>query len=153
MLTRDRTPLNILFSIVRTWQVFERYLDLELTMQESSLIRFAVMNTLYRHGGHLTPSELAHETFRSNNSITSVLKALEKGGFIKRIKSNDDGRSVDIAITEMGWQKANNMTPRAQEFSRDILSCLDKEEIETLLNILRKMRKSLLVKINGKVSL
>jgi MarR family 2-MHQ and catechol resistance regulon transcriptional repressor len=153
MVTEDKTPLSTLFSMVRSWEIVERYLDLELKEQESSLIRFAIMNTLYRHSGHLTPSELARETFRSKNSITPVLKALEAGGYIKRIPSNNDGRSVNIAITDKGWEKANNMAPRAQVFSRDMLSCLDKEEIDTLLNILRKMRKSLLDKINGNMPL
>jgi MarR family transcriptional regulator, 2-MHQ and catechol-resistance regulon repressor len=148
MLIKDETPLNILFSIVRTWEVVERYLDLELQSQDSSLIRFAVMNTLYRHGGQLTPTELAHETFRSDNSITSVIKTLEAGGFIERIRSDSDGRSTNVVITDKGWEKTNNMTPRAQEFSRDMLQCLNKEEIEILLPILRKLRKSLLDKID-----
>lgn len=107
------------------------------------------MNSLYRYGGRLTPTELAAETFRSKNAITFVLGMLEKEGFVKRVPSDNDGRSVNVVITDKGWEKTNNMTPWAQDISRDILSCLDSGEINTLLIMFRTIRKSLLEKIDS----
>jgi DNA-binding MarR family transcriptional regulator len=144
----DRTPLSILFSFIRTWQIIDRYLELELSKQESNPIRFAIMNALYRHGGQMTPTEISKWVFRSKNSITSVINNLEREGFVRREPSKSDRRSVTVVITEKGWSKTNKITPIAQEISREILSCLDREQLDTLGTILRAIRKDALTKIS-----
>ena len=145
----DRTPLSILFSLIRTWQIINRYLELELRKQESSPIRFAIMNALYRHGGQMTPTEISEWVFRSKNSITSAINTLEREGFVRREPSKSDRRSVTVVITEKGWGKTNKITPIAQEISREILSCLDREQLETLGTSLRAVRKHVLTKISN----
>lgn len=145
----DRTPLSILFSLVRTWQIINRYLELELRKQESSPIRFAIMNALYRHGGQMTPTEISEWVFRSKNSITSVINTLEREGFVRREPSKNDRRSVTVVITDKGWGKTNKITPIAQEMSREILSCLDKEQLDTLRATLRAVRENVLTKISN----
>jgi DNA-binding MarR family transcriptional regulator len=143
----DRTPLSIVLSIVRSWQVLERYLELELQKHDSSLTKFAIGNTLFRHGGELSPTELAAEIFRRKNTITSAIDRMEKGGFVQRVPSTYDRRSVNVVITDKGWGKTNQMGPVAQEISRDVLSCLDQQQINTLVTALRVLRESLLTKM------
>lgn len=144
----DKTPLGTLFALIRTWQVIDRYLELELRKQGSNPIRFAIMNALYRHGGRMTPTEISKLVFRSKNTITSVINTLERERFVQRESSKSDRRSSEVVITDKGWDKTNKITPVAQEISREILSCLDKEELDALGAILKTVRKSLLQKIS-----
>jgi hypothetical protein len=51
---------------------------------------------------------------------------------------------VRVVITDKGWNEANRLSPVAQEMSRKALSCLEKERVEELVEIMRTIRESLL---------
>jgi DNA-binding MarR family transcriptional regulator len=151
----DKTPLGTLLSILTSFEVLARYLEVELKRHEASLIRFNIMSTLFKNGGEMTPSEIAESVFREKNSITAVINTLERQGVVRREPSPDDRRSVKVVITDKGWKEANRLSPIAQELSREALSCMDKEQIEDLVDIMRTLRESLLPRIakssgNGK---
>ena len=105
------------------------------------------MSTLFKNGGEMTPSEIAESVFREKNSITAVINTLEREGVVRREPSTDDRRSVKVIITDKGWKVANRLSPIAQELSREALSCLDKEQLETLVGNMRTVRESLLPKV------
>ena len=145
--TTDKTPLGTLLSILMSFEVLARYLEVELRVHQATLIKFNIMSTLFKNGGEMTPSEIAESVFREKNSITSALKTLEKEGVVRREPSTDDRRSVKVIITDKGWEVANRLSPIAQELSREALSCIDKEQLETLVGNMRTVRESLLPKI------
>ena len=145
--TTDKTPLGTLLSIFTSFEVLERYLEVELRQHEATLIKFNIMSTLFKNGGEMTPSEIAESVFREKNSITSVINTLEREGVVRREPSTDDRRSVKVIITDKGWKKANRLSPIAQELSREALACIDKEQLEELVNNMRAIRESLLPKI------
>src|SRR3972149_9226708 len=90
----DKTPLGTLLSILTSYEVLARYLEVELQRHDASLIRFNIMSTLFKSGGEMTPSEIAESVFREKNSITAVLNTLERQGVIRRQPSSADRRSV-----------------------------------------------------------
>ena len=139
----DKTPLGTLLSILMSFEVLARYLEVELRRYDATLIRFHVMSTLFQNGGEMTPSEIAERVFREKNSITAVINTMERQGVVRREPSLNDRRSVKVVITDKGWQEANQLNPIAQELSREVLSCLDKEQIEALVGIMRTIRESL----------
>jgi DNA-binding MarR family transcriptional regulator len=142
--TTDKTPLGTILSILMSFEVLERYLEVELRQYNVTLIRFHVMSTLFQNGGEMTPSEIAERVFREKNSITAVINTLEREGVVRREPSADDRRSVKVVITDKGWKEANRLNPLAQEISREALSCMDKEQVETLVDTMRKVRENLL---------
>jgi len=139
----DKTPLGTLLSILMSFEVLARYLEVELRRYHATLIRFHIMSTLFKNGGEMTPSEIAERVFREKNSITAVINTMERQGVVRREPSLNDRRSVKVVITDKGWQEANQLNPIAQELSREVLSCLDKEQIEALVGIMRTIRESL----------
>lgn len=151
----DKTPLGTLLSILMSYEVLARFLEVELKRYEASLIRFNIMSVLFINGGEMTPSEIAESVFREKNSITAVINTLERQGVVRREPSIDDRRSINVVITDKGWKEANRLSPIAQELSREVLSCMDKKQIEDLVACMRKIRESLLPRIarttgNGK---
>jgi DNA-binding MarR family transcriptional regulator len=151
----DKTPLGTLLSILMSFEVLARYLEIELKRYEASLIRFNIMSKLFVNGGEMTPSEISESVFREKNSITAVLNTMERQGVVRREPSTDDRRSVKVVITDKGWKEANRLSPIAQELSREVLSCLEKEKVEDLVEIMRNLRENLLPRIartagNGK---
>ncbi len=152
----DKTPLGTLLSVLMSFEVLERYLEVELRRYDATLIRFHIMSTLFKNGGEMTPSEIAESVFREKNSITAAINIMERQGVVRREPSPDDRRSVKVVITDKGWQEANQLNPIAQELSREALSCIDKEQIEVLVGIMRTIRESLLPRLakttaNGKL--
>ncbi len=143
----DKTPLGTLLSILMSFEVLERYLEVELRHHKINFIRFNIMSALYKNGGEMTPSEISEAVFREKNSITAVLNSLEKEGVVRRVPSSSDRRSVKVVITDKGWQEANRLSPIAQELSREALVCLDKERVEDLVETMRNFREKLLPKI------
>jgi DNA-binding MarR family transcriptional regulator len=153
----DKTPLGNLLSILMSFEVLARYLEVELKRYEASLIRFNIMSALFINGGEMTPSEIAESVFREKNSITAVINTMQRQGVVRREPSPDDRRSVKVVITDKGWREANRLNPIAQELSREALSCMDKSQTEELVATMRKLRESLLPRIgrttgNGKTS-
>jgi DNA-binding MarR family transcriptional regulator len=151
----DKTPLGTLLSILMSFEVLERHLEVELRRHKVSLIRFNIMSTLFKNGGEMTPSEISESVFREKNTITAVINTLEREGVVRRVPSTDDRRSVKVVITDKGWQEANRLSPVAQELSRAALACMDKDKVEDLVEIMRNLREKLLPKIvkatgNGK---
>ena len=145
--TTDKTPLGTLLSVLMSFEVLSRYLEVELRQYDATLIRFHIMSTLFTNGGEMTPSEIAESVFREKNSVTAVLNTLERQGVIRREPSADDRRSVKVVITDKGWKEANRLNPIAQELSREALSCMKKEKVAELVDTMRDLRESLLPKI------
>ncbi len=65
----DKTPLGTLLSVLMSFEVLARYLEIELKRNQVSLIRFNIMSALFKNGGEMTPSEIAEAVFREKNSI------------------------------------------------------------------------------------
>jgi DNA-binding MarR family transcriptional regulator len=143
----DKTSLGTLLSIMTSYEVMRRYLEMELMRYEATPVRFQVMSALFKNGGQMTPSEIGEWVFREKNSITAVINTLEKQGVVRKEPSKHDGRSVNVIITDKGWKEANRLNPIAQEISREILSYLDKEQVDKLMDIMRTLRNNLLPKI------
>jgi DNA-binding MarR family transcriptional regulator len=147
----DKTPLGTLLSIMTSYEVLARYMEVELKRHEVTLTRFNIMSTLFRNGGEMTPSEIAENIFREKNSVTAVIKTMEKQGVVRREPSVDDRRSVKVVITDKGWKEANRLNPVAQELCREALSCMDRQQVEDLVSVMRTLRESLLHKIGKNV--
>ena len=139
----DIRGTKTVMSIVRTADVLNRYLELELAKHGSSPIRFGVMNALLVHGGSMTPTAISKWTFRAKHTTSSMLHVLEDIGYIRREPNVNDSRSVNIVATEKGRDATEKMILISQEINHKVLSCFDDEQIETLMNLLRQLRKHL----------
>ncbi len=143
----DKTPLGTLLSVLTSFEVLARYLEVELSRYGASLIRFHIMSTLFRNGGEMTPSEIAGSVFREKNSVTAVINTLERQGVVRREPSPHDRRSVKVVITDKGWNEVNRLNPVAQELSRRALACLERGGVEDLVEIMRQIRNDLMPQI------
>ena len=148
----DIRGTKIVMSIVRTSDVLNRYLEIELAKHGSSPIRFGVMNALFVHGGTMTPTAISKWTFRAKHTISAMLHVLEAIGFIRREPNVNDSRSVNIVITEKGWDATEKMIPISEEINHKVLSCFDDDQIETLMSLLRQLRKHLFKQIDDSIS-
>jgi len=102
---------------------------------------FDVIGTLRRSGPpyRLTPTEMYALLMISSGGLTHRLDRLEKAGLIRREKSPQDGRSVQVALTEKGAALAEQAFRADMASELTFLEPLDAREREMLAGLLRKL--------------
>ncbi|TBZ16867.1 MarR family winged helix-turn-helix transcriptional regulator [Rhizobium leguminosarum] len=102
---------------------------------------FDVIATLRRSGPPylMTPTEMYSALMISSGGLTHRLDRLEKAGLIRREKSPRDGRSVLVALTEVGAALAEKAFRADMASEASFLQVLDGKERETLAALLRKL--------------
>lgn len=83
-----------------------------------------------------TPSELAAELAISPAGMTGRLDGLEESGLIRRIRSKEDRRRVDVELTDLGrsrWIAAMRLRGVAETAMVDPLSGPEQDTLNALL--------------------
>jgi DNA-binding MarR family transcriptional regulator len=86
-----------------------------------------------------TPSELAAELMISPAGITGRLDTLEDAGLVRRLRSAQDRRRVDVELTELGharWLAAMKLRGTAED---RMVEPLDHAEQDALIALLKRM--------------
>lgn len=132
--------------------VIVNFADILIRYSEMTLINLLHYNTLgflIRSGGSLTHTELAKHLFRSKHSITKVIDSLEKEGYVKRVRDLKDRRTIHIRITSAGLDLVEKNLSIGDNLVREVLSTLDKKEMDDLVNHIRRLRRTVIEKIRA----
>lgn len=114
--------------VVRRYKPFLDKIDLTYT-------QYIVMMVMWNKK-RVNVKELGETLYLDSGTLTPLLKRLESKGLIKRERSHEDERALDVSITEKGEELKN----QAVEVPKEMGSCmkLTKEEASTLYNLLYK---------------
>jgi DNA-binding MarR family transcriptional regulator len=124
-----------------------RYIDIRIKKQNR--LRYGVLSFLITRGGTLTHTRLARLMFRSKHSVTKVIDNLEKNGLVIREPEPKDRRVVRIRITSHGLNYVSQTLKDGDKITKEAMSCLNKNELETLINLIKKLREGMIDKINN----
>jgi len=136
----DPTAAEVVATLIRAGQSL--YDELDRGMQASFGVPETVLQCLAvidGAGGPLTPSEISERTFRSSATMTSLLDALEREGWARRIPNPDDRRSVLVEITDEGRALADRFLPGVRKVERVIVEDLTAAERSKLMATLAKI--------------
>lgn len=98
-----------------------------------------IMMLLWEQDG-LTQNEIAKKLYKDKTNIARMASNLEKKGFIQRVISKEDRRSLKLYLTHEGKELGNSVIPIAEEFNRLVCNGITDEELKELRRILAKMR-------------
>ena len=115
--------------VVRKYKPFLDELDLTYT-------QYVVMMVLWEKK-KVTVSSLGETVFLDSGTLTPVLKSLEMKNYVKRERSKEDERVLNVTLTEEG----ETLKERAVSVPEKMAGCvrLNKEEAETLYRLLYKL--------------
>ena len=84
-------------------------------------------------------SELAERSSTSQTSMTGIVDRLEERGLVERVRSAEDRRVVEVALTELG--RSEKMRAHASMLARldAALGPLDSGERQMMLELIRKI--------------
>lgn len=106
-LSLSETEMDAWQALLHAHHQITRVLDAELRATHSlSWAEYDVLLRLAKASGRtLTMTELAKRIMISPSGLTRVVDGLERKGFVKRSRSEDDARVVSAALTDTGRDK------------------------------------------------
>lgn len=109
---------------------------------DTTLPRFDVAAALFRSAGPMRMSELSSQLLVSNGNATAVVDRLEKDGMVKRVPSDEDRRSVLVALTEEGRVWFEEIADaHAAEIDR-LFKGVGPEDLDTLRSFLKRVEET-----------
>ena len=94
---------------------------------------------MIRKSGSATVAELARELQIDPGAMTRLLDRLESKGLCKRLRSTDDRRVVNLALTDEGMKAADKVPVALAEVMNAHLAGFSKAEWQQLKGFLRRM--------------
>lgn len=150
--TREKYPLNA--SRQRTWLNYMRvYHRLEYEMNRQlladcglSLSDYTVMNALSQASGHRRQlTALATTIGWERSRLSHHLQRMADRGLVDRVRSQTDGRAVDVVLTDAGWDMLRAAAPLHAERVRTLFfSDIDSRQEAQLTDILATVYESIL---------
>lgn len=153
MATRRKDyPLNA--SQQRTWLSYMRvYHRLEYEMNRQlladcglSLSDYTVLNALSQAPGRRTQlTSLATTIGWERSRLSHHLQRMTGRGLIDRVRSDTDGRAIDVVLSEAGWGLLESAAPLHAEWVRALFFAdLDGQQEAELADILETVYDSIL---------
>lgn len=103
-----------------------------------------VLDYIYNHQGEgIIQKDLAEVFNRRGATITSMLKGLEKKGYIERRIPKDNERQKNIYLLSKGEELINDFNKAFSKVESSITDSLTVEECKTLEKLLSKINHSL----------
>ena len=116
-----------------------KQMDVPLTPEQ-----FMFIDLLWNHG-EMSQQQLADLLQKDKNSVTKLVDAIEKKGFVVRQQNKNDRRSNTLVLTE----KANQLKPGAKQKGISILDQMlegiNENELRAFLETLRKLNINMTV--------
>jgi DNA-binding MarR family transcriptional regulator len=126
-------------AVARRLQKNFRNAGLEITIEQ-----WSILYHLWKEDC-LSQQELCNRTFRDKPSITRLIDNLEKQQLVARKASATDRRINMVCLTEKALQLQQITIDLANQTMDEALTGIDRNEINTVKNVLQKVYDNLLV--------
>jgi len=130
--------LNAFINLERASDAVNGRLTPPLESQGLTTGQFGVLEALL-HLGPLCQHELGKKLLRSGGNITLVVDNLEKHGWVRRVRQQNDRRRVQIYLTPAGRRLIARVFPAHARAIAEVMSRLTAGEQETLRRLCRKL--------------
>lgn len=118
-----------------------RQKDVPLTPEQ-----FMLIDLLWNHG-EMSQQELADQLQKDKNSVTRLVDAIERKGFVVRRQNTSDRRSNTLVLTEQAEKLKADAKRKGISILDKMLEGISEDELRTFLTTLRKL--SLNMNISG----
>ena len=126
----------------------KQYIATMLRQQDVPLTpeQFMLIDLLWNQG-EMSQQELADQMHKDKNSVTRLVDAIERKGFVVRRQNTSDRRSNTLVLTEQAEKLKADAKQKGISILDKMLEGISEDELRTFLTILRKL--SLNMNISG----
>ena len=129
---------SIGYLLKRCYSQLSQAMDKQLAPYDLTHPQFMILLLLSKHHC-ITAADLAREAQMDTGATTRMLDRLEAKGIIRRERSEEDRRRINLVLTDPGRQAAEKMPVAAINVLNDHLKHFDAEEISMLTQLLKKL--------------
>ncbi|UUZ44170.1 MarR family transcriptional regulator [Janibacter limosus] len=119
---------------LRGSRLLERALADDLSPLNIQLTEYELLSMLSESPDQRTRmSRLADDIIQSRSRVTHTASRLEKRGWVERCRSSDDGRGVEISLTDAGREALAELSRvHVESVRRHLVDALTSEQFEAL---------------------
>lgn len=111
--------------------------DVPLTPEQ-----FMLIDLLWNQGS-MTQQQLADQMQKDKNSVTKLVDAIEKKGFVVREQNLKDRRANTLVLTEKALQLKDSAKRKGISILDNILEGISEEELRSFLSTLHKLNSNM----------
>lgn len=106
--------------------------------------QFLLIDLLWNHGD-MSQQQLADRMQKDKNSVTKLVDAIERKGFVMRRQNINDRRSNTVVLTEKAELLKNEAKTKGISILDAMLEGISEEELRTFLEILHRLNRNMTV--------
>lgn len=130
------------YQIRITHRLVQRYLQSKIEPYGVTLGMWYFFRALWARDG-MTQRELSLLIGTKEPTTLSAIIAMEKAGFIKRVRNEGDRRKINIYLSERGRNLKKVLMPIAVEVVRTVTAGFSPREADLFLSFLASIRKNI----------
>jgi len=132
---------NFIYALGRIRQQAHGFLEKEMAREGIMNISpsFGDVFIIVAVKGPMPMKDIASHTYKDKSTITGVVKALEKHGYLKRVKDPDDGRATLISVTDKAGGIMAAFEAISARMNGRLFDGISEREMQTLFRILGKI--------------
>jgi len=139
----DKPELRVWLRLLTCSTMIEQRVRSSLRQDfETTLPRFDILAQLDRAESDMTMGQLSSQLMVSNGNITGLVDRLVQEGFVLRKPAPDDRRTQLVSLTAQGKAAFQDMVPEHEAWIVDMMSDLDRDEMNELLRLLGRLKSS-----------
>ncbi|MFH0736148.1 MAG: MarR family transcriptional regulator [bacterium] len=135
---KTKLALNTWVKLARAFNTFNKAANEEISSYGLTTSQFGVLESLF-HLGPMTIGKICDKILVTGGNMTVVLDNLEKQGLIKRVKTLNDRRALNIELTEKGEELIKSVFPKHERFITATMEILTNDEQKQLGLLLKKI--------------
>ncbi len=133
--------LDTYIKLSRAMESLDARLSRQHTLDGLTLTQFGVLEVLY-HLGSLSQTAIGAKLLKSGGNITLVIDNLEKHGYVKRRRCENDRRIMWVDLTPLGRAKIEAILPVHVAAITAEMRVLPDDELRELGRLLRKLGRN-----------
>ena len=119
------------------WQLNADLVE-KLRQEGINLARWRILAVLAMGDG-ITISEIIDRAMMQQSALSRVLMSMEEEDYVRRVPRRDDGRYVDVFLTERGRALFNSLDGVVRQRQGRLLQGFSPEDTETAFTLVRRM--------------
>ena len=136
------------FLIKRCGALMAQIAENEFQSQPISFTQWIVLMKLRFHA-HLSATQLSEEIGHDMGALTRLVDSLERSGFVRRERSQQDRRAVEITLTAEGRRQVEGSIHILVDMMNQLVEPFSSSEIDALIAQMQRMLAHLQNHIDG----
>jgi DNA-binding MarR family transcriptional regulator len=135
---REDREYDLWILLSRVYHMVAKLRNMEMSKQGILPVQAYMLFIIHSMGNATTPAELARFVYQQRNSVSDILKRMEKQGLITKEKASRGNGRILIKMTEKG--KKILQLSKQREHLHNVMSVLNEEKRRQLESLLESLR-------------